>query len=433
MKSNTETQEIKRRSTFAVLFYINRTKIRKDGMCQLLCKVSIDAEWEQIGTKVSVNPAIWNPEKGRADGRSENALTVNHAIDGLTKEITEHYRRIKNSLGFITAELIKNAVKGIGQKPLTLLALFREHNDEFKKRIGIDRKQETYNSYLRSYKHLSAFVEEKLGVEDVTLRRLDREFYDDFEVFLKVNRSLKQKTVHEHLYRLKKLTMRAVSQGTLRRDPYSRLHPALPKRKSRHMKLEDLRKLMETPVEKPQLQFVRDMFIFSTFTGLAYADLKKLTVHDITQSDDGNWWIHIRRQKTDTLSAVRLLDIPLQIIKKYRDQRKGERVFNLYERGYTILLTRELGKVYGFDLTFHQARHNFGTHITLSMGIPLETVSRMMGHKSVTTTLIYAKVTDKKVDEDMKKLKAIENSNNINLYEENFAGKKLRKRANTSA
>lgn len=107
MEKNTEKQNVKRRSTFAVLFYINRTKVRKDGMCQLLCKVSIDAEWAQIGTKVSVNPGIWNPEKGRADGRSENAVTVNRAIDDLTREIAGHYERIKNSLGFITAELVK--------------------------------------------------------------------------------------------------------------------------------------------------------------------------------------------------------------------------------------------------------------------------------------------------------------------------------------
>lgn len=114
--------------------------------------------------------------KGRADGRSENAITVNRAIDDLTKEIKEHYRRIKNSLGFITAEQVKNAVMGVGQKPLTLLALFREHNEEFKKRIGVDRIKESYDSYLRSYKHLSAFVQEKRGIEDVLLRNLDRVF-----------------------------------------------------------------------------------------------------------------------------------------------------------------------------------------------------------------------------------------------------------------
>ena len=145
MKKKTENTEsnIRHRSTFAILFYINRTKIRKDGTCQLLCKVSIDAECEQISTKVSVNPSIWNPEKGCAGGRSENAVIVNRAIKELTKEITGHYDKLKKSLGFITAELVKNAVMGIGQKPLTLLALFREHNEEFKKRIGTDRIKET--------------------------------------------------------------------------------------------------------------------------------------------------------------------------------------------------------------------------------------------------------------------------------------------------
>lgn len=428
MRNNRDNQDTKRRSTFAILFYINRTKIRKDGTCQLLCKVSIDAEWEQIGTKASVNPDIWNPETGRADGRSENALTVNRAIDELTREITNHYNHIKKSLGFVTAELVKNAVKGIGQKPVTLLALFREHNEEFKKRIGVDRIKETYDSYQRSYKHLAAFVQEKKGVEDITLRSLDKVFYDDFEIFLQTDCKMKPKTVHEHLYRLKKMTMRAVSQGTLRRDPYCRLHPELPKRKSRHLKLEDLKTLMSTQIDKPNLQRVRDWFIFSTFTGLAYADLKRLSVNDITQAEDGSWWIHIKRQKTDTPSVIKLLDVPLRIIEKYKHERQGDKVFNLYTREYLIRLTRELGEEYGFYLTFHKARHNFGTHMTLSLGVPLETVSKMMGHTNITTTQIYAQVTDKKVDEDMKRLKEVTAGQKINIYEEDLSNLPKRRR-----
>lgn len=428
MRNNRDNQDTKRRSTFAILFYINRTKIRKDGTCQLLCKVSIDAEWEQIGTKASVNPDIWNPETGRADGRSENAVTVNRAIDELTREITNHYNHIKKSLGFVTAELVKNAVKGIGQKPVTLLALFREHNEEFKKRIGVDRIKETYDSYQRSYKHLAAFIQEKKGVEDITLRSLDKVFYDDFEIFLQTDCKMKPKTVHEHLYRLKKMTMRAVSQGTLRRDPYCRLHPELPKRKSRHLKLEDLKTLMSTQIDKPNLQRVRDWFIFSTFTGLAYADLKRLSVNDITQAEDGSWWIHIKRQKTDTPSVIKLLDVPLRIIEKYKHERQGDKVFNLYTREYLIRLTRELGEEYGFSLTFHTARHNFGTHMTLSLGVPLETVSKMMGHTNITTTQIYAQVTDKKVDEDMKRLKEVTAGQKINIYEEDLSNLPKRRR-----
>ena len=422
MKENktyrTENRDAKRRSTFAILFYINRTKIRKDGTCQLLCKVSIDAEWEQIGTKVSVNPAIWNPETGRADGRGANAVTVNRAIDALTREITDHYDRIRKSLGFVTAELVKNAVRGIGQKPVTLLSLFREHNEEFLRRVGVDRSKETYDCYRRSYRHLAAFINEKRGVEDVSLRSLDKVFYDDFEIFLRGDLRLGQKSVHEHLYRLKKMTARAVSQGTLRRDPYCRMHPELPRRRSRHLRLEDLRILMSTQVENPSLQRVRDWFIFSTFTGLAYADLRRLTVNDISLAEDGSQWIHIRRKKTDTPSSVRLLEVPERIIEKYRHERRDDRVFNTVSRGLLSKQIRELGKIYGFRLTFHMARHNFGTHITLSMGVPIETVSRMMGHTSITTTQIYAHVTDRKVDEDMKRLKEVTAGRKVNIYEE---------------
>ena len=155
INNSIQNKEFKHRSTFAVLFYINRTKVRKDGMCQLLCKVSVDAKWEQIGIKVAVNPALWNPETGHANGRSENALTVNHAIDDLTNQIQDHYKRIKNSLGFVTAELIKNAMKGIGVKKLSLLALFREHNEEFKKRVGKKEVMQATSVRINIYMGLS--------------------------------------------------------------------------------------------------------------------------------------------------------------------------------------------------------------------------------------------------------------------------------------
>lgn len=415
---NTKDRAIKHRSTFAVLFYINRTKIRKDGTCQLLCKVSIDAVSAQIGIKASVNPALWNPETGRADGRSENALTVNRAIEDLTQEINGHYRRIKNNLGFVTAELVKNAMKGIGQKPLTLLELYKEHNEEVKARIGTDCVEETYKIYVRSHNHLQSFIQKKLDRKDVALRSLDKKFYEDFENYLYMDCHMKDKTVYEELYRLKKISKRAVSQGTLRVDPYARMRPKYPERKSRHLKLEDLKKLMETQITKPCLQRVRDWFIFSTFTGLAYADLKLLSEKHITQAEDGSWWIHLQRKKTDTPSAIRLLDVPLRIIEKYKEERKSDKIFNLYSRSYLIRLTKQVGEVYGFYMTFHQARHNFGTHITLSMGVPIETVSRMMGHKSISTTQIYAKVTGKKVDEDMKQLKKRTKEKIVKLYEE---------------
>ena len=403
---NPNNTPIKRRSTYAVLFYINRTKVRKDGKCQLLCKISIDAASEQIGTKVKVDPALWNPTTGRADGKSRNASEVNRAIDRLTEIIRSHYDRIRRDLGFVTAEAVKNAVKGIGQKPTTLLALFREHNEEFGKRVGIDRTKETLASYANSYNHLAAFVRKEYGAEDVALRGLDATFYDAFDLFLRTDCGLGLKAVHEHLYRLKKMTRRAVGQGTLRCDPYRDLHPELPKRTSRHLKSEDLERLLAEPVADPELQRARDWFIFSTFTGLAYADLRRLSARHIERAEDGSLRIRIRRQKTGTESVVPLLELPRRILEKYRAERTDERLLPVCSYSKLQRLISRLGAFYGIEhLTFHKARHNFGTHITLSLGVPIETVSRMMGHKRIVTTQIYAHVTDRKVEEDMRRLK----------------------------
>ncbi|WP_302605863.1 site-specific integrase [uncultured Alistipes sp.] len=414
-----DNRPIKRRSTFAVLFYINRTKVRKDGKCQLLCKISIDAASEQIGTKVAVDPALWNPTTGRADGKSRNASEVNRAIDRLTEIIRSHYDRIRSDLGFVTAEAVKNAVKGIGQKPTMLLALFREHNEEFRKRVGIDRTKETHASYENSYNHLAAFVRKEYAAEDIALRSLDATFYDAFDLFLRTDCGLGLKAVHEHLYRLKKMTRRAVGQGTLRCDPYRDLHPELPKRTSRHLKSEDLERLLAEQVADPELQRARDWFIFSTFTGLAYADLRRLSARHIERAEDGSLRIRIRRQKTDTESVVPLLGVPRRILEKYRAERTDERLLPVCSCSKLQPLIRKLGAFYGIEhLTFHKARHNFGTHITLSMGVPIETVSRMMGHKRIVTTQIYAHVTDTKVEDDMRRLKNCMREQSIELCDE---------------
>ena len=418
---NNENKKEKRRSTFAILFYINRTKIRKDGMCQLLCNISIDAESQQVGTKVSVNPTLWDSTQGRAAGRSQNALQVNKSIDQLTERIKKHHKEIKESLGFVTAELVKNALKGVAQKPLTLMKLFEEHNDEFKKRVGVDRKKEAHDLYVVSYNHLLAFIRKKYDADDVTLRSLDLRFYEDYDLFLRTDRSLQQKTVHQHLYYFKKITKRAFNQGTLRRDPYMKLFPELPPLKSRHLKLEDLEKLMQCQLDKANLRRARDLFVFSTFTGLCHADLTRLSDEHIEQAEDGSLWIHIKRQKTGTDSNVRLLEIPLKIMEKYRPEKTDKHIFHVYGRGYMGKLLKEIAKICGTGhISFHKARHNFGTHITLSQGVPIETVSRMMGHKNITTTQIYAKVTDKKVDEDMKRLRlrTASKSNKVTLYED---------------
>lgn len=408
----------KHRSTFAMMFYINRTKIKKDGLCQLLCRVTIDTGAAQIGTKIAVDPSVWDGKAGRATGRSKNAVIVNQTIDRLSEDITVHYREIRESLGFVTAELVKNALKGIGRKQINLMKLFKEHNEEFQKRVGVDRVQATLDHYMRSYELLEIFLREKYETNDVTLRSLNLTFIDAFDLFLRQDRLMAQHTISGHLINLKKIARRAVSQGTLKHDPFISFIPEQPERKCRHLKADELERVMKVQIGNKSIRHTRDMFVFSCFTGLAYADLFNLSEKHLVTKYDGSLWIKINRQKTKSECNIRLLEIPRRIIEKYRHERTGNKIFNIKTLAAMCRHFRKIEEMCGIErITFHMARHNFGTHITLSQGVPIETVSRMMGHSSITTTQIYARITDTKVNEDMRNL-----SGNVNgkysLYED---------------
>ena len=393
------------RSTFSVLFYINKTKMKKNGMCQVLGRITVDTGIAQIGTKVEIPPDLWDAKAGRAIGRSRQSLLVNRTIEMLAAKIDGHYHELVDNRGFVTAEMVKNALNGVGRRQETLIKLFEEHNEEFAKRVGVNRVKETLEHYERGCTLLKMFIEEKYGTQDVTLRSLSLTFIDAFDLWLRVDRLMAQSTISGHLINLKKIARRAVSQGTIKRDPFITFIPEQPPAKCRHLKMEEIERLMNVHILEERVRHTRDMFIFSTFTGLAHSDITKLSEKHLVTTADGNLWIRINRCKTGTESNIRLLDIPKRIIEKYRHERKGDRIFNVATLANMCHHFRKLEKLCDIEhITFHMSRHNFGTHITLSEGVPIETVSKMMGHSSISTTQIYAKITDKKLREDSKLL-----------------------------
>lgn len=399
MKSIKEIRKL--RSTFSVMFYINRTKIKKNGMCQVLGRITVDAGIAQIGTKAEIDPALWDAKAGRATGRSKQALAVNRILNRLAVQAEEHYAELVESRGFVSAETVKNALKGVGRRPQTLLALFEEHNEEFAKRVGVNRVKATLEHYQRSLALLKMFLRDKCGADDITLRSMNLTFIESFDIYLRVERLMSQHTISGHLINLKKMARRAVSQGTLKRDPFLTFIPEQPAKKCRHLKSDEIDRLMRLHIDNKSIRHTRDMFIFSTFTGLAYTDLKKLSDKHLSTDENGNVWIRIERSKTGTESNIRLLDIPRQIMERYRDERTEEHIFRLPTLSCMCTHFRKLEKMCGIGhITFHMARHNFGTHITLSQGVPIETICRMMGHSSITTTQLYAKITDDKLNED---------------------------------
>jgi site-specific recombinase XerD len=395
----------KRHSTFSVLFFVNKTKIKKNGLCTIICRISINSESVLFSTKLDASPACWNPKTGKATGSSRSSADVNAALEQLTLKISRFYEDFMDKQGYATAELVKNALNGAGQKQDMLLKLFAEHNEEFKSRVGVNRAKNTYYIYTLSFRHLAAFIRHKYGEDDMSLKRLNLSFIDTYDFYLRVEKKLAQNSIAIHIIILKKIVRRAIRQGTLKCDPFFAYTLEQSEKKCRHLKIEEIERIMQIHLVSPYIRHTRDMFIFSCFTGLAYRDLRNLSVKNLKTGSDGSLWLWFKRQKTNTGCQVRLLEIPRLIIEKYSKERKNDRLFNMACFSCTSVNLKKLGELCGIGhITFHMARHNFGTHITLSQGVPIETVSKMMGHSSISTTQIYAKITNQKVNEDMKRL-----------------------------
>jgi site-specific recombinase XerC len=285
-------------------------------------RISINAEVAQFSAGIDVDPSLWDAKAYRMKSKSRHAAETNYHIEQLTDRINRYYKQILDEQGYITAELVKNAVSGIGRKKENLLELFREHNEEYAKQIGITRSEGTFKTYKAVCKQAERFLHRHYGMEDIPLRQLELSFIEKFDSFLRIEQGFTAHTVSSYTIILRKIVHRAISQGILHKNPFAAYIPEQPPRKRRHTTREELEKFMNISVASKYLCRTRDMFIFSTFTGLSYADMCNLSEENIRKDMNGSLWIDIDRQKTGIRCNIPLLDIPLQIIEKYKPERK---------------------------------------------------------------------------------------------------------------
>ncbi|GHT89097.1 hypothetical protein FACS189474_5450 [Bacteroidia bacterium] len=254
------------RSTYSVIFYLKKADIKKDGLCPVMGRITIDTGQKAFSLHIKADPNCWNAKENRATGKSYQSLVVNKTIEDYIKKINKHYDAILDDLGYITAELVKNALEGIGNRETNLLKLFEEHNKEFKLRIGIDREKGTYQHYTKSYIRLSEFIKEKYDVKDVKLRALTIKFIEDYDFYLRIDRNMTNNSIAGHLAVLKKMVSRAMKQGTLKYDPFFSFIRQPMEKICRHLGPEEIEKLMQTHIKSERLCYIRDLFVFSCFT-----------------------------------------------------------------------------------------------------------------------------------------------------------------------
>lgn len=396
----------KNRSTFSILFYLNKSKMKKSGKCPIVSRISVDGESTTFSTGLEILPEHWDAKLELATGKPKEIDNINRQIESYRNDINNHYKDMVNNNGYVTAEYIKNALRGIGTHRNTLLQEFAEYLEECRQSVGINRVYSTYRMYLVAYNHLKDFIQLKHSVEDMAFGQIDYAFVEAYDYYLKIDRGMTPRTVEGNVLPFRRVVRRAINKGMVRQDPFFNYVPTRVRPKRRWLSNEEIERIMATPITHRSTNFVRDMFILSCWTGLAYVDVRNLRESNIKEMEDGSKWIIINRQKTGTPSYIPLLDIPMHIIDKYRGTGKDGKLFNLMKNSEVNLYLKAIAKAAGIEkrLTYHDARHSFGTSICLTQGVPIETLSQMMGHTNIRTTQIYAEVTKTKINEDMTNL-----------------------------
>ena len=397
-----------------VSFYLKRegnterTETNPDTVYPIVGKIIIGNTIAQFGSKLKIEERLWNVKSGRAIGKSRVAVELNREINKINLSIHTHYRDIFKRTGKVTAIEVKNAFQGIPTAQKMLLALFGEMMEDFKGRIGIDRAQSTYKQYEVLYKQLKQFLREEYHVEDIPLTELDLSFIEALNFFFRVKRRMKPRTVKARIILLNKMIRLALHRRIITRPPFDGFELEKTELKNKSLTSDELDLLMKTPLKSGTQRFIRDMFLFSTFTGLAYADLHKLSWKDIITEDDGSLWISANRQKSHTEFNVKLLNIPIQIIEYYKGLAPDGKVFPPMSLGQVNVGLKRIARNCGINraLSFHQARYTFASQICLSQGVPIESVSRMLGHKHIETTQRYARLNNEKISNDMQQLSA---------------------------
>ena len=385
------------RSTFRILFYINKSKSKANGTTAILCRITIDGASVVITTGESIKPHSWSVKRGETTDKK-----INQRLQTFRENVEQGYNTLLYKYGAVSAELLKNYLQGIGRTPTTLLALSA---NELKAQRE-SKSEGTYSNNLCSDRQLNSFVRSR-GEKDILLTALTIDFFDDYRFYLK-KEGYAPATINGHLCWLSRLMYRAVGQGTIRFNPFEEAKYEAVERKPRFLSKGDVAKLLAFPLQDEGAELSRRMFLFSVFTGFSFADLQSLRVSQIETNNEGKRYIRKARQKTEVESLIPLHPIAEQILALYtKEQSRGDyKIFPDTMSDWKLLRhLKAVGLACGIrtPLTWHCARHTFGT-LTLEAGVPIESIAKMMGHSSIASTQIYAQVTDQKIARDMERV-----------------------------
>jgi site-specific recombinase XerD len=398
--------------SFALLFQMKRTKALPNGNAPIYLRITIDSERVEIATKRNAPPDKWNTIAQKVMGNTDEAKSVNNHLKTVEQKAYEVYREMIERNIPITAQTFKDRMNGIEEEVVCrmLIPIFEDHNRQVEALIGKEYAPATAIRYQTTIKHVKNFLKWKYKVSDINIQDLDHEFVTSLEFYLRTVRHCNNNSAVKYIKNLKKIIHICVANNWLVRSPFINYKTKIKEVIRDFLSSDELDSISEKRFVSERLNQVRDVFLFSCYTGLAYADVNKLKRSEISTGIDSQKWIFTTRQKTDTASRIPLLPVALDLLKKYEDYpaciNEGKLLPVLSNQKMNAYL-KEISDVCGIEkeLTFHIARHTFATTVTLANGVSIESVSKMLGHKNIRTTQHYAKILDSTVSRDMDMLR----------------------------
>lgn len=394
-----------------VLFYARKSKSNPNGQTPIYLRVTVNGQRFETATSRFVETDKWSTEAGRVLGNTKEAKELNGFLDVLQAKAFDIQKKLITLGVDVTIESFTNLWHGKKEKARMLLEIFEQHNKHVEELIGQQYSQATFKRYETSLDHTRNFIKEYFNQTDLAITQIKYQFITDFEFWLKTKRKCNHNSTIKYLTNFKKIVNICLKNGWLDKNPFIGFKMTKKDVDRPYLSQEELDLIKSKTFVSDRLNQVRDIFLFSCYTGLAYVDTQKLTPADISIGIDGEKWIFTKREKTETASRIPLLPPALEVIHKYSKHPKcinSNRLLPLLSNQKMNGYLHEIEAICGINkkMTYHTARHTFATTITLTNGVPIESVSKMLGHKSLRTTQHYAKIIDKKVSQDMSVLRS---------------------------
>ena len=401
-------------SKFKVLLYLKKSNLDKQGKAPIMGRITLNNSMAQFSCKLSCNPKLWNSRSGRLEGKSKETVETNAKIEHILLSANSAVDNlIKRNVDF-TATTVKEMMQGSVNGQVTLLQVFDILLEDTKNRVGIDRTPATYTCIRQVKDSLADFISATYGVCDLAFGQITNQFISDYEHFLIDRQGKKATTAHKYFTYLKQACHRAYKDGLTDKNLFARYkEPTIPKKSPRTITPANFQRIvsLQIPSDKPSLIIARDLLLIACYTGMAYIDAVSVTQDNLSYDEQGNLWLKYKRKKTmvstnrpGVQAMVKLIPEAIELFDKYKDA--GLPTL-MPHQNYTFLLKnlKKIAEMAGCTqpITHHMGRHYYASILTLSNDVPIDVISKMLGHTNVRMTQVYAMVTQDKLFEEADK------------------------------